>query len=63
MKKFLCALLAVLMVVSMFAGCGKTEAPAAPEAPAVEPVTLNVAYMPNWGSLWAKLNKYNRKNK
>ena len=31
-----------------------TEAPAAePEAPAVEPVTLNVAYMANWGSLWA----------
>ena len=33
-----------------------TEAPAgteAPAAPAVEPVTLNVAYMPNWGALWA----------
>ena len=43
-----------------------TEAPAAPEAPkaeepkaeepaapAVEPVTLNIAYMPNWGALWA----------
>ena len=31
-----------------------TEAPAteAP-APAVEPVTLNVAYMANWGALWA----------
>ena len=27
------------------------EAPAAPEAPAVEPVTLNVAYMPNYSSL------------
>ena len=24
-----------------------------PEEPAVEPVTLNVAYMPNWGALWA----------
>ena len=31
-----------------------TEAPAAePAAPTVEPVTLNVAYMANWGSLWA----------
>lgn len=46
MKKFLCALLAVLMVVSMFAGCGNQtpaepsapETPAAPEAPA-EPET------------------------
>ena len=24
-----------------------------PTEPAVDPVTLNVAYMPNWGSLWA----------
>ena len=31
----------------------EAEAPAAPEAPAVENVTLNVAYMANWGSLWA----------
>lgn len=34
-----------------------TEAPAdaepAPEAPTYDPVTLNVAYMPNYGSLWA----------
>ena len=30
-----------------------TEAPAEPAAPAVEPVTLNIAYMANWGSLWA----------
>ena len=32
-----------------------TEAPKAeePAAPAVEEVTLNVAYMANWGSLWA----------
>ena len=30
-----------------------TEAPAEPAAPAVEPVTVNVAYMANWGSLWA----------
>ena len=31
----------------------KTEAPAATEAPVAEPVTLNIAYMPNWGALWA----------
>ncbi len=33
------------------------EAPAETEAatPAVEEVTLNVAYMPNWGALWAVL--------
>ena len=29
----------------------ETEAPS--EAPAAEPVTLNVAYMPNYGSLWS----------
>ena len=28
-----------------------TDAPAEPEAPAVEPVKLNVAYMPNYSSL------------
>ena len=30
-----------------------TEAPATEAEPAVEPITLNVAYMPNWGALWA----------
>ena len=40
----------------------QAEAPAAPEtetpeeAPAAEPVTLNVAYMPNYGSLWSVEN-------
>ena len=29
----------------------ETEAPS--EAPTAEPVTLNVAYMPNYGSLWS----------
>lgn len=29
----------------------QTETP--PAEPAVEPVTLNIAYMPNWGALWA----------
>ena len=33
MKKILAMLLAVLMVVSLFAGCGASETPAAPEAP------------------------------
>ena len=32
----------------------QTEAvPAEAEAPAAEPVTLRIAYMPNWGALWA----------
>ena len=33
-----------------------TEAPAEEAAPAVEPVELNIAYMPNYGSLWSILN-------
>lgn len=33
-----------------------TEAPAEEAAPAVEPVELNIAYMPNYGSLWSVLN-------
>lgn len=69
MKKLLSIVLAAAMSLSLVAcGGGKTEAPApapapapeastpAPEAPAapeVEEVTLNVAYMPNWGALWA----------
>ena len=32
------------------------EAPAEEAAPAVEPVELNIAYMPNYGSLWSILN-------
>ena len=31
----------------------KEETPATEEKEAVEPVTLNVAYMPNYGSLWS----------
>jgi len=68
MKKLIAMLLALVMVLSLAACGAKTEAPAAAEAPkaeapavteaapaepAVEPVTLNVAYMPNWGALWA----------
>lgn len=34
----------------------KEETPATEEAPAVEPVTLQVAYMPNYGSLWSVEN-------
>ncbi len=33
-----------------------SEAPAEEAAPAVEPVELNIAYMPNYGSLWSVLN-------
>ena len=55
MKKLLALLLAGAMALSMVA-CGGSEpapAPAEPAEPSVENVTLNVAYMPNWGSLWA----------
>lgn len=34
----------------------KEETPATEEKEAVEPVTLNVAYMPNYGSLWSVEN-------
>ena len=49
MKKLIAMLLALVMVLSL-AACGKTPAPVEPET---ENVTLNVAYMANWGSLWA----------
>ena len=68
MKKLFALLLTLAMVLSLAACGGKEETPAAPaetpaapaetpaETPAepeVEEVTLNVAYMPNWGALWA----------
>ena len=68
-KKVLSLLMAAVMVVGMFAGCGakkdepaanntpqtevKTETEKQDAEPDVEPITLNVAYMPNYGSLWA----------
>ena len=67
MKKLIAMLLALVMVLGL-AACGttapkETTAPAtqAPAAgteaaeteAAAEPVTLNVAYMANWGALWA----------
>lgn len=70
MKKLLSLLLVVVMVLGL-AACGSsapasTTAPAAPADPApaetaaptaapVEPVKLNVAYMPNYASLWSVL--------
>ena len=69
MKKLISMLLALVMVLSLAACGAKTEAPAATEAPKAEapaateaaateapkadPITLNIAYMPNWGALWA----------
>ena len=41
-KKLLAMLLAVCMVVALFAACGQTEAPAEPAAPS-EPATPDVA--------------------
>ena len=68
MKKLIAMLLALVMVLSLAACGASAPAPEAPKAeepkveapveetpaePEVEPVTLNVAYMANWGSLWA----------
>lgn len=68
MKKLIAMLLAVVMVFALAACGGSAPAPAAPaeapaaeapaEAPAdaeptLEPIELNIAYMPNYGSLWA----------
>ena len=55
MKKILALLLAMAMTLS-FVAC--SSAPASSETTessgeTVENVELNVAYMPNWGSLWA----------
>ena len=44
-KRVLGLLMAVVMIAGMFTGCGsKAEG---------DEITLNVAYMPNYGSLWA----------
>ena len=66
MKKLIAMLLALTMVFAL-AACGGNAAPAPTQAPATEapkteapaeteaaaPITLNIAYMPNWGALWA----------
>lgn len=67
MKKLIALLLTLVMVMSL-AACGKKPAEetkgtepagttdAASEGSseaAADPITLNIAYMPNWGALWA----------
>lgn len=61
MKKLTTLLLAMVMTLSLVA-CGNNKTPEAPtdkpaptepNAPAAEEVELNIAYMPNWGALWA----------
>ena len=71
-KKVLSVLVTVAMVTTMMVGCGgKSDAPTAntsgttkttkdateePTTSKAEPITLEVAYMPNYGSLWAVEN-------
>lgn len=61
MKKLTALLLAMAMTLALVA-CGNNKtpsdpvdqpAPTEPDAPAAEEVELNIAYMPNWGALWA----------
>jgi len=70
-KKFISMLLALAMVLSLAACGSKQETPAATEqpqqseqapeaAPAEEPITLNVAYLPNYASLWAVTTAINK---
>ena len=74
-NKFIAMLLALAMVLSLAACGGKTEpAPAetkepeqteqpadtTPAEPAEEPITLNIAYMPNYGSLWSVTTAINK---
>lgn len=74
-NKFIAMLLALAMVLSL-AACGskeetaptetgepeQTEQPSgtAPDAETEEPITLNIAYMPNYGSLWAVTTAINK---
>jgi NitT/TauT family transport system substrate-binding protein len=63
-KKLLSLLMAASMAAVMLAGCGgtsdtssddtnSTDDTQAAQEETVEPVTLNIAYMPNYASLWA----------
>ena len=54
MKKRILALTLALAMVFSLAACGsKTEETKAADAAGEEAITLEVAYMPNYGSLWA----------
>ena len=54
MKKLMAMLLAMIMVLSLAACGGEPAAPAdKTDAPANELTTVKLAYMPNWGALWA----------
>ena len=48
MKKLIAMLLALVLVLGLAACGAKNDTPATTET-----TTLNVAYMANWGSLWA----------
>lgn len=73
MKNKLISLLLALAMTLSLAACGakeepapaekapeQTEQPAEPAAPAEEPITLNIAYMPNYGSLWSVTTAINK---
>ena len=53
MKKLIALLMALVLCFGLVA-CGGGDKPAADEGnDAAEPIKLNIAYMPNYGSLWA----------
>ena len=67
MKKLLALVLALVMVFAL-AACGSGEStpttdpnagasttPSGDDTPNVEPVTINIGYMNNYGSLWSLL--------
>ena len=69
-KKVVAVLCAAAMTATLVAGCGSkttTEAPAETEAKETEapaeakdPITLKIAYMPNYGSLWSVTTAVNK---
>ena len=53
LRKLLAMLLSLAMVAGLLAGCGGDTTPSEEPSDTVEPVTVTVGYMNNYGSLWA----------